>query len=64
MDRYLHSRRIDRPETDETCREHLTQEMLLERILAAISVNRPDKCVVLEARHVPTATPGYASLSS
>ena len=44
--------------------EPLSQAGLLTMVLAAIRETRPDKCVVLEARHLPEECPGFASLTN
>ncbi len=37
-----------------------SQNSVLEAVLAAIRQCRPDKCVVLESRHLPEDRPGFA----
>ncbi len=38
----------------------LSQNGVLEAVLAAIRQCRPGKCVVLESRHLPEDRPGFA----
>ena len=62
MERNRHTDTAADADSPEFSGEPLSQEGLLTMVLAAIRETRPDKCVVLEARHLPEECPGFASL--
>jgi hypothetical protein len=61
MERNRHTQPAADADKPEYSGEPLSQEGLLTMVLAAIRETRPDKCVVLEARHLPEECPGFAS---